>query len=119
MRYPQHCQYVDSSPQSIQYEELLEVVTHAVAKLYINWPTEQQSKHSKSKLDERFLRSKPPPPHQGLLFFPDLHTEVSRLWGKPISARLFSPNITIYSNVEGLRSRGYGAMPWVEQTLAG
>ncbi len=61
----------------------VEVVTRTVAKLNIEWPTEKRAEPQKSKLDERFLRSKPPPPHRGLPFFPDLHTEVSRLWARP------------------------------------
>ncbi|KAL0177142.1 hypothetical protein M9458_026036, partial [Cirrhinus mrigala] len=43
-------------PQSLQYEELLEVVTRAVSKLNIDWPVEEKAAPQKSKLDERFLR---------------------------------------------------------------
>ncbi len=60
---------VDSPPQSPQYEEILEVVTHAVAKLNIDWPAEKQAEPQKSKLDERFLRTKPLPPRLSLPFF--------------------------------------------------
>ncbi len=45
---------VDEPPQSLQYEELLEVVTRAVDKLHIDWPAEQQTESRGSKLDERF-----------------------------------------------------------------
>ncbi|KAL0147124.1 hypothetical protein M9458_057648, partial [Cirrhinus mrigala] len=45
-------------PQSLQYEELLEVVTRAVSNLNIDWPAEEKAAPQKSKLDERFLRSK-------------------------------------------------------------
>lgn len=68
----------DESPQSAQYEELLEVITRVVAKLNLEWPAEKAAEPSNSKLDECFLRSKPPPPHRGLPFFPNLHTEVLR-----------------------------------------
>ncbi len=105
----------DEPPQSAQYEELVEVITRAVAKLHLEWPAEKQAEPSKSKLDERFLRSKPLPPRRGLSFFPDLHSEVSRSWGRPYSARLFSPSLVDYSNVSGLN---YRAMPRVEQRLA-
>ncbi|KAL0187594.1 hypothetical protein M9458_014693, partial [Cirrhinus mrigala] len=44
---------------SPQYEELLEVVTRAVAKLNIDWPAEKQAEPQQSKLDERFLRNRP------------------------------------------------------------
>ncbi len=56
-------------PQSPQYEELSEVVTRAVTKLNIDWPTEKQNELHKSKLDERFLHTKLLPPCQSLPFF--------------------------------------------------
>ncbi len=81
---------VDDVPShSPQYEELVDVVTRAVAKLIINWSAECHVELQRGKLDGRFLWFKTPPPHQSLPFFPDLHTEVSRSWAKPFSARLF------------------------------
>ncbi len=103
---------------SPQYEELLEVVTRAVAKLNINWPADDQTEEQRSKLDERFLRSKSLPLRRSLPFFPDLHTEVSRSWKRPFSSRLFIPASDYYGNVAGLSECGYRAMPRVEQTLA-
>ncbi|MCI4395880.1 hypothetical protein PGIGA_G00197280 [Pangasianodon gigas] len=44
----------DSPPQSPQYEELLEVVLWAVAKLNIDWPAETRVEPQKSKLDDVF-----------------------------------------------------------------
>ncbi len=80
----------DYSPiKSPQYEELLEVVTLAVAKLNIDWPADNQIEKQRSKLDERFLHSKSLPLRRCLPFFPDLHTEVSRSWKK----NLFIPLI--------------------------
>ncbi len=106
----------DYSPiQSPQYEELIEVATRAVTKLNIDDPTEKQ----RSKLDERFLRSKSLPLRRSLPFFPNLHTEVSRSWKTPFSSRLFIPASDYYGNVAGLSKCGYRAMPRVEQTLAG
>ncbi len=111
---------VDLPPQSVLFEELLEVMSRAVAKLNIDRPAEKdQQEHPKSKLDERFLNPKSLPPRRGLPFFPDLHTEVSRSWDKPFSARLFSPNVSHYSNVVGLNEHSYGKIPQVEDTLAG
>ncbi len=55
------------------------MVTRAVAKLNIEWPADKEcQERPKSKLDEHFLYSRSPPPCWGLLFFPDLHTELSR-----------------------------------------
>ncbi len=68
-----NAEYV-APPLSPQYEELVEVVTHATAKLSLE--------PQRGKLDERFLRFKTSPPHRSLPFFHDLHTEVSRLWGE-------------------------------------
>ncbi|XP_048037449.1 uncharacterized protein LOC125262674 [Megalobrama amblycephala] len=101
------------------YEELLEVVTRAVAKLKIDWPAERADARPKSKLDERFLPARSLPQRRGLPFFPDLHTEVSRSWKKPASYRVFSPQTSMYSNIVGLKQQGYAAMPRVEETLAG
>ncbi|KAL0194632.1 hypothetical protein M9458_008204, partial [Cirrhinus mrigala] len=90
----------EASPQSVQYEELLEVVTRAVAKLNIDWPAEEKASPQRSKLDERFLRSKP------------------SSWERPYSACLFVPASDYYGNVAGLDERAYKAMLRVEQTLA-
>ncbi|KAL0163886.1 hypothetical protein M9458_039639, partial [Cirrhinus mrigala] len=108
----------EASPQSVQYEELLEVVTRAVAKLNIDWPAEERVAPQRSKLDERFLQSKPPSPRRSLPFFPDLHAEIARSWERPYSARLFVPASDYYGNVAGLDERAYKAMARVEQTLA-
>ncbi|KAL0175435.1 hypothetical protein M9458_027765, partial [Cirrhinus mrigala] len=97
----------EASPQSVQYEELLEVVTRA-----------EKAAPQQSKLDERFLWSKPPSPRRSLPFFPDLHKEIARSWERPYSARLFVPASDYYGNVAGLDERAYKAMPRVEQTLA-
>lgn len=51
-----------TSPQSLTYEELAEVVTRAVAKLNLGWPAEKQDIHPGSKLDNCFLRARTQPP---------------------------------------------------------
>ncbi len=48
----------DPPPQSPQYEELLEGMTRAVAKLKIDWPAEERAELQTSRFDERFLRGK-------------------------------------------------------------
>lgn len=108
----------DSPSLSPAYEELVDVLTRAVDKLHISWPSDKQSARPKSKLDERFLSSKTSPTSRGLPFFPDLHSELSRSWNKPYSSRLFSPQVRIYSDIRGLKENGYEAMPRAEQTLA-
>jgi len=91
----------DSSPHPSTYEKLLEVVTHAVAKLNISWPWERQEAHKKSKLDERFLQPLSQHPCWGLPFFPDLHNELVYL------------ALQCFSNILGDKENGYGMMPQV------
>ncbi|KAL0155903.1 hypothetical protein M9458_050166, partial [Cirrhinus mrigala] len=78
-------------PQSLQYEELLDVVTCAVSKLNIEWPAKDK---------EPSLPSRPP--------------FILRSWARPFLA----PASDYYGNVAGLGKRGYKAMPRVEQILA-
>ncbi|CAM4341551.1 unnamed protein product [Leuciscus chuanchicus] len=106
------------SIHSPAFEELLEVVTRAVDKLKIDWPSEVQEATVKSKLDERFLQPRSQPLRRSLPFFPDLHTEVSRSWNKPFSSRISGPNVHLYSNILGAREEGYGMMPRVEESFA-
>ncbi len=104
-------------PLSPQYEELVEVITRAAVKLSLDWSAERPVEPQRGKLDERFLRFQTAPPHRSLPFFPDLHTEVSRSWGKPFSARLFVPLSDYYGNVAGTSERGYRAISLWEQPL--
>lgn len=108
-----------SSPHVPAYEELVEVVTRAVARLNISWPSEkQEATVVKSKLDERFLQHRAQPQHRGLPFFPDLHNELCKSWSRPHSSRLSNPTVLDYSNIMGAGENGYGRMPRVEEALA-
>ncbi|KAL0186034.1 hypothetical protein M9458_017704, partial [Cirrhinus mrigala] len=82
--------------------DTLSVFLRGVAKLNIDWPGKKQAEPQKSKLDERFLHTKPPPPRRSLPSFPDLLTDVSRSWGRPFFACLFILASDYYSNVVGL-----------------
>lgn len=75
---------VDESPQSTQYEKLVEVITHAVVKLNLEWPSEKQAEPAKSKLDESFLRSKLLPPHR-VCYFSPISTPCGRDHTRPAS----------------------------------
>ncbi len=107
-----------SPPHSPTFEELVDVLSRAVAKLNINWPQEKQEVQVKSKLDERFLQHRSQPQRRGLPFFPDLHNELCKSWNKPYSARLSNPPVLDYSNILGACEYGYGTMPRVEEALA-
>lgn len=73
-----------------------------------------------SKLDDRFLTSaRVQLPHHHLSFFPDLHTEVLRVWRNLYCACLHTQVSSTYSTLVGMREQGYGAMPIVEEMLAG
>ncbi|CAM4607827.1 unnamed protein product [Leuciscus chuanchicus] len=108
----------DSPPQSHAFEELLDVITRTVERLSIEWPEDRQGARSKSKLDERFLPSRAQPQCRSLPFFPDLHTEVWRSWGKPVSYRVYTAQTSHYSSIHNYKEHGYGEMPKVEETLA-
>lgn len=77
--------------------------------LHFDWPIEQQCECPKSKLHDRFLRPKPPPPGQGY-HFSQTFTPRCQSHGEnhihPVSST--NPNLTNYSNVLGLRDHGYG-----------
>ncbi|XP_073720453.1 uncharacterized protein [Misgurnus anguillicaudatus] len=108
----------EPSHSSPAFDDLLEVVTNAVARLKLDWPAETQSARPQSMLDERFLKQKSQPSRRNMPFFPDLHSELSRSWKAPYSARVHTPHATMYSNIVGMGEHGYLTMPRVEQTLA-
>ncbi len=74
-------------------------MTRAVEKLSIDWPAERDDVRSRGKLDECFLSSRAQPQRRGLPFSPDLHTEVSRSWEKPVSYRVYSTQTSHYSSI--------------------
>jgi hypothetical protein len=108
-----------SPPLSPQYEELVEVVTRAVAKLVISWPPEETSvpqtfvcmsgfcargkKKKKKKPLYRSLRFFPRSPHRGVEIAG--HTNLV----PPIRSR---------GDARELNERGYRTMPRAEQSLA-
>lgn len=84
---------------NLLFEELLKVVTHAVAKLNLNWLEEEVSV-VRFKLGDQFQ----------LPLFPDLHAMVLRSWKNAYSARLFSPATSNYSSIVELENYGYAAI---------
>ncbi len=51
--------------------------------------------------------------------FPNLHTEVDRLWRKPYSVYIYSLQQTNYVKMEELHAHGYVLMPLIDKILAG
>lgn len=109
---------VSSLSISPAYEELLEVVTRAVAKLNINWPRERQVAHKKSRLYERFLQPQSQHSRQGLPCYPDLHNVLCKSLKRLFSFWLSSPSVVNYSYILGAKENGYEMMPRVEEPLA-
>lgn len=98
---------VEQSTQGAAFEEMLKVVTHAMAKLNLDWPTEQKMLVC-SKPDAYFLMScREQPPCHLLPLFPDLHTEVLRLQKNLYSARVHTNATSTYSMVVGICEQGY------------
>ncbi len=99
------------------YEELLEVMKHATARLDLPW---EQTKMAapRGRLDERYLSGHKPPAQVSLPFLPDLHTDVEKEWKKPFSSRIHRFQHTSYANIARMRESGYERMPPVEETLA-
>lgn len=89
------------------YKELLEVETHVVARLQLDWPQEQENPRL-SKLDDRFRLGGQGEGLQrrSLCFFADLHEELSHSWSKPYSCHVFVPVTAIYSTILGAREHG-------------
>ncbi len=99
------------------YEELLEVMERATARLHLPWERTKMAVPP-GRLDERYLSGHKPPAQVSLPFLPDLHTEVEREWKKQFSSRIHRFQHTSYANIARMRESGYERMPPVEETLA-
>ncbi len=104
----------DSCPA---YEELLDVMERATARLDLPWERTKMAA-PRGRLDERFLPGHKTSAQVNLPFLPDLHTEVEKEWKKPFSARIHKFQRNSYANIVGMRENGYERMPPIEETLA-
>ncbi len=103
---------------SVAYSELMDVLSRATEKLSLDWPDKPHESQA-SKLDERFLSDpNSRPERRKLLFFCDLHQEISRSWKQPFSSCLTNAPAADFTNLVGSVEQGYTAMPVVEDTLA-
>ncbi len=64
------------------FDELLEVMEHATARLDLQWRHEK-GRVARSRLDEQFLSGHNLPAPMSLPFLPDLHNEIMNAWEKP------------------------------------
>ncbi len=94
------------------------MLSRATEKLALDWPDEPRGSRA-SKLDERFLSSAhSKAERRKLLFFSDLHQEISRSWKQPFSSHLTNAAAADFTNLVGSVEQGYTAMLVVEDTLA-
>ncbi len=75
------------------YEELLEVMERATARLHLPWERTKMAAPP-GRLDERYLSGHKPLAQVSLPFLPDLHTEVEREWKKAVF--LPHPQVSAY-----------------------
>ncbi|KAI2655637.1 Flavonol 3-O-glucosyltransferase UGT76E12 [Labeo rohita] len=99
------------------YDELLEVMDHAMARLELPWKRAKKVA-PRGHLNKCYLSDHNPPAQVSLPFLPDLHTENEKLWKKLYSSRIHKFQHANYANIEGMREYGYEKIPPVEETLA-
>ncbi len=99
------------------YEELLDVMERATARLDLPWERTKMAA-PRGSLDERYLSGHKTPAQVNLPFLPDLHTEVEKEWRKPFSSPIHRFQHSSYANIIEMRENGYERMPPVEETLA-
>ncbi len=87
------------------YEELLEVMERATARLDLPWERTKMVA-PRGRLDERYLSGHNHPAQVSLPFLPDLHTEVEKEWKKPFSSRIRRFQHTSHANIVGMRESG-------------
>ncbi|XDV20624.1 hypothetical protein PO909_025924 [Leuciscus waleckii] len=107
----------ESSVRALVNAELLHLFTKAVEDLGLEWTTPQEP--APNRLDGCFLTGRRSAPvSRPAPFLPELHDELSRLWGAPYSARLRSSVSSTLSAVDGAKDRGYLSVPPVEEAVA-
>ncbi len=99
------------------YDELLEVMERATARLDLPWKRAKMEA-PRRRLDERYLSGQDPSARVSLPFLPDLHAEVKKEWKKSFSSRISRFQHTSYANIEGMHENGYEGMPHVEEMLS-
>ncbi|KAL0151682.1 hypothetical protein M9458_053083 [Cirrhinus mrigala] len=110
-------QHESSQTSCPTYDELLEVMERATARLDLPWKRVKKVAPW-GRLDERFLSDHNPPAQVSLPFLHDLHSEVVKAWNKPFSSHIHRFQHTSYANIEGMQENGYERMPPIEETLA-
>ncbi len=92
------------------YEELLDVMERATARLDLPWERTKMTA-PRGRLDERYLSGHKTPAQVNLPFLPDHHTEVEKEWKKPFSSRIHRFQHTSYANIIGMREKAMRGCP--------
>ncbi|KAL0153483.1 hypothetical protein M9458_051212, partial [Cirrhinus mrigala] len=106
-----------SHPSCPAYEELLEVMDCATARLDLPWKRIRKVV-LRGRLDERCLSDHNLPAPVSLPFFSDLHSEIEKVWKKFFSSCIHSFPMANYVYIKGMREYGYERMPPVDETQA-
>lgn len=103
-------------PASVD-EELLKILTEAVADLGLDWSQPEQP--AKNRMDMWFLQQgcHDAAPHRPAPFFPEVHEEILRSCRSPHSARGQPVGTCLLSTVDGADHLGYNKPPPVEESV--
>ncbi len=96
---------------------MLDVMDRASERLDLAW-THQKPKPARGPTRWAFFGWSWSSSPRSLPLLPDLHSEISKSWGKPYSFRLHVYQHADYVNIEGVAEHGYVRMPPFEQTFA-
>ncbi|XDV12676.1 hypothetical protein PO909_001274 [Leuciscus waleckii] len=93
--------------------KLTAMLSRAAASIGLEWNPPPCPEHS--RLDDWFLGAASPPQ---ILFFPEVHEEVTRSWKSPLSSRECSATSSTFSALDGAAAKGYSGVPPVECSVA-
>ncbi len=99
------------------YEELLDVMERATARLDLPWERTKMAAPLISMSDS-FLAIKPQLKWTFHFFLISRSEKVEKEWKKTFFSRIHKFQHTSYANITGMRERGYERMPPVEEMLA-
>ncbi|KAI2645012.1 Ribosomal protein S12 methylthiotransferase RimO [Labeo rohita] len=102
-------------PSCPTYDELLEVMEHATARLDLPWKRVKKVA-PRGRLDERFLYDHNLTAQVSLLFLPNLHMEVVKAWNKPFFLHIHRFQ---HTTPAGVADRVAGALAGVAKAVVG
>ncbi len=82
------------------YEELLDVMERATARLDLPWERTKMAA-PRGRLDERYLSGHKTPAQVNLPFLPDLHTEVEKEWKSRFPLAYTDSSVPVMLTLQG------------------